>query len=329
MADALRIVLPGGAATGAPWVQARVSHADIVVVDDADLDELKRALENADAVVAGQLEADVLEHARELRLVHVLGAGWDGIAVDALPTGCVVCNVYEHEIAIGEWVLMVMLASTRRLLVYDRDLRAGEWHTAFGYGGTPERDLSGCVVGCIGVGTIGSRVIELARAFGMRAIAITQTPTPERSASLGVEWLGSMADLHRLLRESDFVVVCVPLTETTAELIGAAELDLIGPNGYLINVARGAVVQEAPLYEALHQKRIAGAGLDVWYRYPEHVGQAVMPANYPFWELDNVVMTPHSAGWSANALERRWRFISEQLARLDEGGALENVVARR
>jgi len=329
MTGPLRIVLPGGAATGAEWVRARVSDADVVVVDDAAPSELKHALEAAHAVVAGELEADVLEHAGQLRLVHVLGAGWDGIAVDALPPGCVVCNVFEHETAIGEWVLMAMLAMTRRLIVYDRDLRAGEWHTAFSYGGTPERDLRGRVVGCIGVGNIGSRVVELARAIGMHAIAITQTPSPERAERLGVDWLGSMADLDRLLRESDFVVVCVPLTDTTAGLLGAAELELIGPGGYLINVARGAIVQEAPLFEALQEKVIAGAGLDVWYRYPEHVGQAVMPANFPFWELENVVMTPHSAGWSADALERRWHFISEQMARLAQGRELENIVARR
>jgi phosphoglycerate dehydrogenase-like enzyme len=329
MPAALRIVLPGGAGTGAEWVRARVPDADIVVVDGVDRVELKQALDSADAVVAGQLESDLLQDAHELRLVHVLGAGWDGIAVDALPPGCLVCNVFEHETAIGEWVLMAMLALTRRLVVYDRDLRAGEWHTAFSYGGTPERDLRGCVVGCIGVGNIGSRVVELAHAVGMRAIAITRAPTPERAALLGVDWLGSMADLDRLLRESDFVVICVPLTEETAGLIGRAELKLIGSGGYLINVARGAIVQETPLYDALRASEIAGAGLDVWYRYPDHVGQTTLPANVPFWELENVVMTPHSAGWSADALERRWRFISEQMARLRDGRALENVVAQR
>jgi phosphoglycerate dehydrogenase-like enzyme len=224
---------------------------------------------------------------------------------------------------------MVMLALTRRLIVYDHDLRAGNWHTAFSYGGTPERDLRGCVVGCIGVGNIGSRVVELARTFGMRTIAITRAPTAKRAALLGVDWLGSMDDLNRLLRESDFVVICVPLTEATTGLLGEAELELIGPGGYLVNVARGAIVEEAPLFEALRTNRIAGAGLDVWYRYPEHVGQVVMPANYPFWELENVVMTPHAAGWSQDALARRWRFISEQIARLGEGRPLENVVARR
>jgi phosphoglycerate dehydrogenase-like enzyme len=325
----LRIVLPGGAATGAEWVRTRVPHADVVVVDDADRARLRQALSTADAVVAGELAADLLAEASKLRLVHVLGAGWDGIAVDALPAGCVVCNVFEHETAIGEWVLMAMLALTRRLLVYDRDLRAGEWHTAFSYGGTPERDLRGRVVGCIGVGNIGSRVIKLADAIGMRAVALTRNPSQERASRLGVDWLGSMDDLDRLLAESDFVVVCVPLTDGTRDLIGASELDRIGRDGYLINVARGAIVGEEALYDALQTRAIAGAALDVWYRYPEHVGQNVQPATLPFWELDNVVMTPHSAGWSSDALERRWRFISEQIARLDDGRALENVVVQR
>jgi phosphoglycerate dehydrogenase-like enzyme len=224
---------------------------------------------------------------------------------------------------------MVMLALTRRLLIYDRDLRAGEWHTAFSYGGVPEQDLNGRTVGCIGVGNIGSRVVQLARAFGMRTIAVTRTPTPDRAARLGLDWLGGIDDLDRLLIESDFVIVCVPLGEATAGLIGAAELELLGPQGYLVNVARGAVVQQVPLYEALRSNRIAGAGLDVWYRYPAHVGERVLPADCPFWELDNVVMTPHSSGFSANALQRRWRFIAEQLARLQEGLPLQNIVARR
>ena len=329
MTGVLRIVLPGGAATGAGWVRSRISGAEIVVVDDADRDELTRALEGADAVVAGELGADVLEHARELRLVHVLGAGWDGIAVDALPDGCVVCNVYEHETAIGEWVLMVMLALTRRLIVYDRDLRAGDWHTAFSYGGKPERDLRGSVVGCIGVGSIGSRVVELARSFGMRAIAVTRAPTPERAALLDVEWLGSMDDLQRLLSESDFTVVCVPLTETTAGLLGPAELESDWPYRVPRQRCEGSDrARGASLRGTAHEehRRSRARCLVPLSRARRPDGDA---CEFAVLELDNVVMTPHSAGWSEDALERRWRFISEQMARLDEGRPLENVVARR
>jgi phosphoglycerate dehydrogenase-like enzyme len=165
----------------------------------------------------------------------------------------------------------------------------GEWYAAFRFGGVPERDLNGRTVGCIGAGHIGSRVVQLARALGMRTIAITRTPTAERAARLGVDWLGGLEDLHRLLRESDFAVVCVPLSETTTGLLGAAELELLGSDGFLVNVARGPVVQQEPLYEALRTNGIAGAGLDVWYSYPAHVGQIVCPPS------------PRSGSWTTSS----------------------------
>jgi phosphoglycerate dehydrogenase-like enzyme len=258
--------------------------------------------------------------------VHVLGAGWDDISEEALPPGCLLCNVFEHETAIGEWVIMVMLALARRLLIYDRDLRQGEWHEAVSFGGIPERDLRGRTVGTIGFGRIGARIAELARAIGMRTIAVTRSPGHHTVD--GLDWLGGMEELPRLLRESDFAVVRVPLTSETRALIGPPELCLLGPQGYLLNVGRGPVVDEEALYSALRNGSIAGAGLDVWYRYPSRVGESVLPASLPFWDLENVVMTPHSSGWSESTLRGRWEFIAEQLARLAEGLPLANVVPR-
>ena len=100
---------------------------------------LRAAIVDADAVVCAELSAEELALARRLRLVHVLGAGWDGIAVDALPPDCALCNVYEHEIAMAEWALLGMLALTRRLVTYDRDLRRGVWGTANRFEGEPDR----------------------------------------------------------------------------------------------------------------------------------------------------------------------------------------------
>jgi phosphoglycerate dehydrogenase-like enzyme len=323
----LRVVLPGGSAAGAPWLKERLPGADLVFVSDANRAEIQQALQDADAVVVGgELTREDTAKATRLRLVHVLGAGWDGIADDALPRGCLLCNVYEHETAIGEWVLMGMLALARRLLVYDRDLRRGEWHEAYSFGGTPERDLRGRTVGVLGLGHIGGRVAALARGIGMRVIGVTREPSDERAALHGLDWLGDSSDLQRLLDESDFAVVCVPLTEETRGLIGAPELKRLGPDSYLVNVSRGPIVSEGPLYAALRDGTIAGAALDVWYRYPSGRGDRVLPASFPFWDLDNVVMTPHSSGWSESTLAGRWRFIAEQLARLQDGQALKNVI---
>jgi phosphoglycerate dehydrogenase-like enzyme len=322
----IRVVLPGGSAGGVPWLKEGVPDAELLIVSDEDRMSIRQALEDADAVVASALSAEDMSGAKRLRLVQVLGAGWDGIAEDALPSGCSLCNVFEHETAIGEWVLMGMLAVARRLIVYDRDIRLGEWHEACSFGGVPERDLSGRIVGVIGLGHIGARVVELCRAFGMRAVGITRRPTDERAARHGLEWLGGPGELHRLLAESDFVVVCAPLSDATKGMIGSEELRVLGSDSYLVNVARGSLVEEEALYVALRDGTIAGAALDVWYRYPSRTGEQMLPASLPFWELDNVVMTPHSAGWSESTLAGRWRFIADQVARLANSQPLQNVI---
>jgi phosphoglycerate dehydrogenase-like enzyme len=274
----------------------------------------------ADAIVCNRLSADDTRGAGSLRLVQALSAGADSIDRDALPPGCTLCNAYEHEDAIAEWTLMAMLALTRNLLAYDGALRRGEWlHPPL------ERELRGRVLGSVGFGHIGRRVAELARAFGMEIAAVTRSPSTERGR--GLSWLGGLDELDRLLAQSDFVLVAVPLLADTESLIGARELDLIGPGGYLVNPARGAVVDERALYEALHDRRIAGAALDVWWRYPEGRGDPTFPSSFPFGELDNVVMTPHISGRTEGTDRGRREFVVAQLLRLSRGEPPENVLA--
>jgi phosphoglycerate dehydrogenase-like enzyme len=216
---------------------------------------------------------------------------------------------------------MGVLALTRHLLVYDRGLRSGAWSRDLPI----ERELRGRTLGAIGLGHIGRRVVELGRAFGMEAVAVTRSPAPERAQ--GLRWLGPFADLDRLFAEADVAVVCVPLAPETAGIVGARQLELLGPEGYLANVARGGIVQEQPLYEALREGRIAGAALDVWWQYPGSRKASAQPSELPFHELDNVVMTPHVSGRSEGTQSGRAQFVVEQLVRLAEGRPLENVVA--
>jgi phosphoglycerate dehydrogenase-like enzyme len=322
------VVLAGGSARGEPWIRKRVPEAVIRAFPVAGDRRLPAALVDADAVVAAELRADETARAEKLRLIQVLGAGPDGIEEGAVPAGCALCNVYEHETAIGEWTLMTMLALSRRLLTYDRRLRKGDWQRAVFFDGEPELDLCGRRVGFVGFGNIGRHAAKLALAVGMTAAAVTRTPATHGLAaeSIGLEWLGGMGDLPRLLEESDFLVVCVPHVAETTGLIGAAEIAQLGAHSYLLNVGRGPLVDEHALYSALSEGRLAGAGIDVWYRYPENPGESTLPASLPFWELDNVVMTPHSSGWSASTLEGRWTFIAEQIASLLDGKPLRNVL---
>ena len=226
----------------------------------------------------------------------------------------------------AEWALLGMLALTRRLVTYDRDLRRGVWGTANRFEGQPDRDLRGRAVGIIGYGRIGQEVARLTGALGMATCAVTRSPERTDRASDSLRWIGGMDSLSRLLTESDFVVLALPLDDSTRGLIGAAQLELLGPDGYLVNLARGPLVEEEALYLALRERRIAGAALDVWYRYPTAPGEIVYPASFPFWELDNIVMTPHAAGFTQSTFERRWHFIADQLRRLERGDRLQNIV---
>jgi phosphoglycerate dehydrogenase-like enzyme len=249
-----------------------------------------------------------------------MSAGADSIPRDALPPGCTLCNAYAHEDGIGEWVLMAMLALTRNLLAYDRALRDGEWLRP-----GLERELRGRTLGAIGFGHIARRVAELAQAFEMDVAAVTRSPSAARGE--GLRWLGGLDDLGRLLDESEFALVAVPLEPGTERMIGRRELDRLGPDGYLLNVARGAIVDERALFEALRERRIAGAALDVWWTYPERRGEPVAPSTFPFGELDNVVMTPHVSGRTVGTDEGRRELVVAQLLRLDRSEPLENVVA--
>jgi phosphoglycerate dehydrogenase-like enzyme len=161
----------------------------------------------------------------------------------------------------------------------------------------------------------------------VETIAVTRSPSPERAEAAGLRWLGSLDELDRLLDAADVAVVCVPVGERTRGLVGARELALLGPDSYLVNVARGRVVDEEALYDALRERRIAGAALDVWWTYPAEGSVRSAPSRFPFHELDNVVMTPHVSGRSVGSARARTELVVAQLERLSTGTPLENVVA--
>jgi phosphoglycerate dehydrogenase-like enzyme len=316
------VIVAGGGDGYATDLTRRVEAQGVplVRVDPGDRDALRRELGDADALLCNRLEPADTDGAGRLRLIQALSAGADRVDPAAIPPGCTLCNLFGHEQAIAEWVLMAMLALSRRLLTYDRRLRAGDWSPDLPW----ELELSGRVVATIGYGHIGRRVAELARAVGMEVVAATRSPSPERVD--GLRRLASLDDLGGLLEETDFAVVAVPSTPETRGLVGAAELERLGPDGFLVNVARGDVVEERALYEALRDGTIAGAALDVWYRYPRG-GARTLPSDHAFHELENVVMTPHVSGHTTGTQERRATFLAEQLRRLEEGRPLENVLA--
>ncbi|UWP83121.1 2-hydroxyacid dehydrogenase [Dactylosporangium fulvum] len=283
---------------------------------------LPGALVRADVFVGSKLPPSATAQADALRLVQVAGAGYEGIDLAGLRPGTIVANTTHHGRAIAEYCVMAMLALHRQLLVEDADLRAGRWRSVFQDPDAPvHRTLVGQTVGIVGYGEIGQHVAELCHALGMRVIATRRRPTPAPPA----DWIGGPDELPRLLRDSDVVVVTVPLSDETVGLLDAAMLAELRPSAFLINVSRGPVVDETALHAALTGGRLAGAAIDVWWRYPTS-GRQGAPANLPFHELTNVIMTPHTSGVTHDVFTNRMRDVAANIRALRDGQPLRNVV---
>ncbi|MFC7326259.1 2-hydroxyacid dehydrogenase [Marinactinospora rubrisoli] len=289
-------------------------------------------LADAEVFVGSRFTAAMADAAPRLRLVQVAGAGVDGVDAAALPEGVRVANTYHHEDSIAEYVVATAVTLRRGLARQDAALRGGRWASPVHDRSLPQpRALTGARVGFLGFGHIGARTWELLRAFRAVGAAVTRTGTVDAAAT-GLEWAGDLSGLDRLLTESELLVVSVPLDGRTRGMIAARELALLGPEAVLVNVGRGPVVDEHALYAALRDRRLAGAAIDVWYRYPAPGGDpaaAVPPATAPFHELDTVLMTPHISGVTRDTFLGRAADIAANITRLSAGEPLRNVVEAR
>jgi phosphoglycerate dehydrogenase-like enzyme len=305
----------------APGLDAalKIPHVVTTIESRTDAEVAKLAAES-DVVVSGGFKA-VWKTPGAVRpmLVSSSGAGYDGIDRTALPAGCAVCNVYGHERGVTEEAFMHILALQRNLRGLDAALRRGDWSDNQRY--LPE--VRGQRLLILGLGHIGAELVRFGQFFGMEVTAVTRRPSRERAEKLGVKEVGGYADLGRLLPAADFVVVAIPHSAETENLIGEKELKLMKPSAFIVNVGRGAVINEGALYHALRDRRIAGAGLGVWYQYPE-AAELRLPATLPFHELDNIIMAPHKP--TQETIDFRIREIAKNIERFVAGEALENLV---
>jgi phosphoglycerate dehydrogenase-like enzyme len=205
----------------------------------------------------------------------------------------------------------------------DREFRARGWAGRMPGSAPAHRELRGLTLGIVGHGHIGREAASRARAFGMRCIGIRRRAAP---CPPELDWLGQADRLDALLAESDFVLIACDLNAETLGLIDAGRLAAMKPTGVLINIARGRIVDEDALWEALSGRRIGGAVLDVWYNYNQPGEPEVRPANHPFESLDNVILSAHQSAVTEEMHARRWRFVARNCARIERGEPPENVV---
>jgi len=270
---------------------------------------------DADVLITfgAHMDDRVLEQGVNLRWIQALGTGVDGIADRAvLRAGVLVTNLHGlHGPAVSESVLASMLALARDLPRSLANQRRAQWQRF------PVRLLKGKTAGILGVGAIAADLAPKCGALGMRVVGVssTQRTVPGFERVWGLERLGQVAG------EVDYLVLLTPYTAATHGIVNAQVLAAMRPSSFLINVARGGVIDEPALVTALEEHRIAGAALDVFNEEP-------LPPDHPLWTLDNVILTPHIAGFHAGYIDDALPIVEENMRRFIAGdiGTMLNMV---
>jgi D-3-phosphoglycerate dehydrogenase len=282
-------------------------HFDRPATEEETIDRLK----DADAVVnirsSVQFTRRVLAGCPRLKILSVWGTGVDHVDLPAAEElGITVSNTPAYGAPyVSEHALALALAVSRQIVQNDRHIRQGGWTRGF------IDELYNKTLGVVGTGAIGRRMIQLGQGIGMKVIAWTVNPTPERAAEYGVRFL----PLEELLAQADVVSLHVALSPRTEKFIGRQQLGLMKPTAILINTARGGVVDQDALLEVLHKRKIAGAGLDVFEAEP-------LPAGHPLTELDNVVLSPHAGGMAYSGTMRGLEMSVENLEAFAAGNPI-------
>ena len=284
---------------------------------------IEAELPDAEIVIAWSLRPEQLKAARKLRWIHSPAAAVHQLMFPELVNNdIIVTNAREvHGPVVAEHVVAQILALAKKL---PQALRLQKQHTwgkeLLWVEKPPPREIAGATLGLVGLGSIGSEVAKRASALGMNVIAVRKNPgkgTPE-----GVQKVFGPEQVADVLGQSDYVVLAAPLTPETTALMNAKRLSQMKPHAYLINVSRGPLVDEIALADALRSRRIAGAALDVFPKEP-------LPADSPLWDLDNLLITPHTAAVTTKLWDRHYELISENLRRYLAGQPLLCMVDKK
>jgi phosphoglycerate dehydrogenase-like enzyme len=312
----MRIVVPDDfpiVLTGSPAEQALRALGDVTIYTERGAEqetELVRRIGAADIVVNiraySRFSESAITACPSVKMISIWGTGTDNVDLAACGRrGVTVANtpgVNAH--AVAEHTLALMLAITRRIPSLDRDVRSGQWPRVLLV------QLEGKTLGLVGLGAIGRRVAALAEPFGMRLLATTWGPDAGRAEALGA----SHVPIDTLLRESDIVSLHLRLSAETEAVINRERLALMKPGAFLVNTARGRLVDLEALVDALRNGRLAGAALDVFHEEP-------IAANDPLLTLPNVILTPHNAGMTQEVIDEGLLQTVENIRRFLQGDA--------
>ena len=304
-----------------PALERLHRKADVQVLCEkvAHEDALIRALRGSQAIIPirerTKFPAELIHKLSDLEFISQTGNHAYHIDMEAATRAGIIVALAPGGNSTTEMTFGLMIAVMRRIAQSDQAMRRGQWPLVLGY------VLKGKTLGILGLGKIGTEVAAIARAFGMNVIAWGPTLTPERA----LDSQATYVPLDRLMREADVVSVHLKLSEQSKNLLNEARLRSMKPTAYLVNTARGAIVDEPALVRILQEKAIAGAALDVYVQEP-------LPPNHPLLSLDNVVLAPHLGwptdsgfeGFAENAVTNILDYMEGKLTRALNPEALQN-----
>ncbi len=301
-------------------------NLEFIVPKKDEKEAIKKYLKEVEVVIGGTFSREDLKQAKKLKLIQIPFAGVDKLDFSLYKKypNIFICNIHAHKFAVAEHAFALILALVKNIVTNDRDLRLGKWH---GFSTKePTIQLQGKKLGIIGLGSIGWEIAKIGHSLGMKLYALKRKiEEKDLKKKKILEFLGEKKDLEKVIKESDFIVVTVPLTRETKGLIGKKELKLM-KGKYLINISRGVVVDEEALFISLKEGNLAGAAIDTWYQYPSSEQRETLPSKYDFQKLNNVVMSPHTAGYTDRALEENIKSVFDNIVKIYYGEEPENRI---
>ncbi len=246
-------------------------------------------------IIGYRITKELLWSLPNLKLIYIPFAGVDILDLSLIrERGVPLANSHTNARAVSEFAITLLFSLVKKISELDRYMRKGIWKGR--WEGDILDDLYGSTVTILGFGSIGKEIARMLDPFGMDIFAIKRSlDGTERKAYPWVKEFGTQDRLLEFLNLSDILIISLPLTKKTEGAISKEALDALG-YGYLVNISRGKIVDEEKLYIYLKEGKLKGAAIDVWWNYPKKGDLSVYPSKFPFWELDNVIMTPHTAG---------------------------------
>lgn len=306
------------------WVRQRLAQdfPQAEVVQLPGYDSVAPEIPGADVFIGWLLKEKELAAAKRLRWIHSPAAGVHQLMYpEMIQSDVVITNAREvHGPVVAEHAICLVLALAKRLPQAMQYQAKREWAQQKLWDERPRpREIAGATVAVVGMGSIGREFTARARALGMKVLAVREDP---RKGPAGADAVYGSAQLDEVLPLADYVLLCAPVTPATTGMMNHARLERMKPDAYLLNVSRGPLIDETALLQALQQRAIAGAALDVFVEEP-------LPQESPLWALDNLLITPHTAAVTERLWERHYELIAENLRRFLDGRPLLHEVNKK